>query len=114
MSLEDLKKKLKPEGKATQQAPKQEKGTAQVGQSIGQVTRNPLEMIKRDPPLLSADKSRAPARPLGPLLDAAGRDEACVWYRVSPPCALYRTGVIGRLQKLQALEAGLRLETWTR
>ena len=56
--------------------------TASVGSSIKAPSRNPLDMIKRDVPLLSQPKQRQQQRPLSPLIDAAGRDESCVWYRV--------------------------------
>ena len=54
-----------------------------MGSSIGMSQRNPLDLIKHDVPLLSEAKSNKQPRTLGPLLDAAGRDETCVWYRVS-------------------------------
>ncbi|KAK9809702.1 hypothetical protein WJX73_007079 [Symbiochloris irregularis] len=59
--------------------PKQEQ--AQLGQSTDVSARDPLSFIKSSAPLLSADKKQAPARPLGPLEDAAGRDDTCVWQR---------------------------------
>ena len=76
------------EGPRQEQAqPKQEQApppshTAGVGASIKAPSRNPLDMIKRDVPLLSQPKQRQQQRPLSPLIDAAGRDESCVWYRV--------------------------------
>ena len=59
-----------------------------VGSSIGMSGRNPLDLIKTNAPLLSEAKTSKSKRALAPLLDAAGRDEACVWYRVSsrPRC----------------------------
>ena len=54
----------------------------QLGQSVVTSRRNPLDMIKGTAPLLSQEKRQAPARPLGPLETAAGRDETCVWQRV--------------------------------
>ena len=44
---------------------------------------DPLQFVKSPMPLLSADTRRAPERALGRLEDAAARDEACVWQRVS-------------------------------
>lgn len=64
-------------------APAPAKQDVQVGSSIGLSQRNPLDLIKHDVPLLSEAKSNKQPRTLGPLLDAAGRDETCVWYRVS-------------------------------
>lgn len=69
-----------PEHKA-EAAPKKEE--VHVGSSIGMSGRNPLDLIKTDAPLLSEAKTSKAKRALGPLLEAAGRDEACVWYRVS-------------------------------
>lgn len=54
----------------------------QVGESIQAKKRDPLQMIKRTAPLLSAAKSESSPRPLGPLTTAAGADETCVWSRV--------------------------------
>ncbi len=54
----------------------------QVGESIQARKRDPLKMIKRSAPLLSAAKSESIPRPLGPLTAAAGADETCVWNRV--------------------------------
>ena len=45
--------------------------------------RNPLDLIKSDAPLLSEAKASKQASTLTPLIDEAGRDETCVWYRVS-------------------------------
>lgn len=66
-----------------------------VGSSIGMSGRNPLDLIKTDAPLLSEAKTTKSKRALAPLLEAAGRDETCVWYRVklailrmSPLCKL--------------------------
>ena len=69
-----------PEHKA-EAAPKKEE--VHVGSSIGMSGRNPLDLIKTDAPLLSEAKTSKAKRALAPLLDAAGRDEACVWYRAS-------------------------------
>ncbi|KAK9852315.1 hypothetical protein WJX84_008608 [Apatococcus fuscideae] len=54
----------------------------QVGESIQAKKRDPLQMIKRAAPLLSAAKSESTPRPLGPLMAAAGADETCVWNRM--------------------------------
>ena len=62
--------------------PEAAKQDVQVGSSIGMSQRNPLDLIKSDAPLLSEAKTSKRARTLAPLLDAAGRDETCVWYRV--------------------------------
>lgn len=51
---------------------------------MGMSGRNPLDLIKTDAPLLSEATTSKAKRALAPLLDAAGRDEACVWYRVGP------------------------------
>ena len=72
------------------QAPKHEAAApakqeeVQVGSSIGMAARNPLDLIKSDVPLLSEAKSSQQPRTLSPLIDAAARNEACVWYRVQP------------------------------
>lgn len=71
----------KPEHKPQPAAKKEE---VHVGSSIGMSGRNPLDLIKTDAPLLSEAKTSKSKRALAPLLDAAGRDEACVWYRVRP------------------------------
>ena len=63
--------------------PAAKKEEVHVGSSIGMSGRNPLDLIKSDAPLLSEAKTSKSKRALAPLLDAAGRDEACVWYRVS-------------------------------
>ena len=63
--------------------PAAQKEEVHVGSSIGMSGRNPLDLIKIDAPLLSEAKTSKSKRGLAPLLDAAGRDEACVWYRVS-------------------------------
>ena len=78
-----------PEPKA-EPAPKKEE--VHVGSSIGMSGRNPLDLIKTDAPLLSEAKTTKAKRALAPLLDAAGRDEACVWYRVraTDPSGLQR------------------------
>ena len=73
--------------KQEQEQPRQEQATPPsqptgVGASIKAPSRNPLDMIKRGVPLLSQPKQRQQQRPLSPLIDAAGRDESCVWYRV--------------------------------
>lgn len=62
--------------------PAAKKEEVHVGSSIGMSGRNPLDLIKSDAPLLSEAKTSKSKRALAPLLDAAGRDEACVWYRV--------------------------------
>lgn len=64
--------------------PAAKKEEVHVGSSIGMSGRNPLDLIKTDAPLLSEAKTSKSKRALAPLLDAAGRDEACVWYRVRP------------------------------
>ena len=56
----------------------------ELGESIGTRELNPLDLVKRTPPLLSEDKRRAPQRALGALEEAAARDETCVWQRVRP------------------------------
>ena len=80
-----------------QQAPQQEQAPAQPEQEQQQAPRggigldrslrlrkiDPLQFVKIPKPLLSADTRRAPERALGRLEDAAARDEACVWQRVS-------------------------------
>ena len=55
----------------------------QVGESTVKRERNPLDMIKGAAPLLSQEKKQAPARALSALETEAGRDETCVWQRVS-------------------------------
>ena len=55
---------------------------AQLGNSIAAAARDPLSLIKSAAPVLSQDKKQAPARALGALEDAAGRDDTCVWQRV--------------------------------
>lgn len=62
--------------------PAARKEEVHVGSSIGMSGRNPLDLIKTDAPLLSEATTSKAKRALAPLLDAAGRDEACVWYRV--------------------------------
>lgn len=62
--------------------PPQPQEEVQVGESIQAKKRDPLQMIKRTAPLLSAAKSESSPRPLGPLTTAAGADETCVWSRV--------------------------------
>ena len=57
-----------------------------VGDSMGMSARNPLDLIKSDAPLLSEAKSSKQPRALAPLVEAAGRDETCVWYRVRTCC----------------------------
>ncbi len=57
-----------------------------VGDSVGMSARNPLDLIKSDAPLLSEAKSSKQPRALAPLVEAAGRDETCVWYRVRTCC----------------------------
>lgn len=61
--------------------PAARKEEVHVGSSIGMSGRNPLDLIKTDAPLLSEATTSKAKRALAPLLDAAGRDEACVWYR---------------------------------
>lgn len=58
-------------------------GGLQLGESVVQARRNPLDMIKSSPPLLSSEKRKAPQRPLRQLEDEAGSDHTCVWRRVS-------------------------------
>ena len=77
----EQKAEHKAEHKAEAAAKKEE---VHVGSSIGMSGRNPLDLIKTDAPLLSEAKTSKSKRALAPLLDAAGRDEACVWYRVIP------------------------------
>ena len=80
-----------------QQAPQQEQAPPQPKQEQQQAPRggigldrsmslrkiDPLQFVKSPMPLLSEDTKRAPERALGRLEDAAARDEACVWQRVS-------------------------------
>lgn len=87
---------LQAEQKKEIPAPAQPKQDVQVGSSIGMSQRNPLDLIKTDVPLLSEAKSSKQPRTLGPLLDAAGRDESCVWYRVCPfLCEAHSACVLG-------------------
>ena len=58
------------------------KQDVQVGNSIGMSALNPLDLIKSDAPLLSEAKTSKQPRALASLVEAAGRDETCVWYRV--------------------------------
>jgi len=55
-----------------------------------------LDLIKSDAPLLSEAKSSKQPRALAPLVEAAGRDETCVWYRVRTPCCSVLTAAAGR------------------
>eukprot|EP00884_Botryococcus_braunii_P013250 jgi/Botrbrau1/21926/Bobra.0249s0050.1 len=55
-----------------------------LGDPIGKASRNPLDLIKSNEPLLVREKRKAAARPLGDLEDAAARDESCVWHRAFP------------------------------
>ena len=64
-------------------APAPAKKDVHVGDSIGMAARNPLDLIKSDAPLLTEAKTSKQPKPLAPLVDEAGRDETCVWYRVS-------------------------------
>ena len=63
-----------------QQAPR---GSIGLDRSMSLRKIDPLQFVKSPMPLLSADTKRAPERALGRLEDAAARDEACVWQRVS-------------------------------
>jgi len=74
----------------------QAKQDVHVGDSMGMSARNPLDLIKSDAPLLSEAKSSKQPRALAPLVEAAGRDETCVWYRVSTPCCSVLTAAAGR------------------
>ena len=75
-----------PQPKQEQQAPR---GSIGLDRSMSLRKIDPLQFVKSPMPLLSADTRRAPERALGKLEDAAARDEACVWQRVSEhDCAL--------------------------
>ena len=69
-----------PQPKQEQQAPR---GGIGLDRSMSLRKIDPLQFVKSSMPLLSADTKRAPERALGRLEDAAARDEACVWQRVS-------------------------------
>ena len=66
---------------------REEGGQTELGESMGVRVINPLDFVKKAPPLLSQAKKKAPERALGRLEDAAARDETCVWQRVSAPPA---------------------------
>ena len=69
-----------PQPKQEQRAPRDSIG---LDRSMSLRKIDPLQLVKSPMPLLSADTRRAPERALGRLEDAAARDEACVWQRVS-------------------------------
>ncbi|KAK9816496.1 hypothetical protein WJX72_001009 [[Myrmecia] bisecta] len=91
---EPKQEQKQPEQTAEPQQPKQEQKqpeqtaeakqpkAAEVGQSTGISSRNPLDLIKRPAPHLSDERNKPQLRPLGKLVDAAAKDEACVWQRV--------------------------------
>jgi len=68
-----------------QQQQEQQKGdgVADLGASSGLRQRDVMDLIKRPAPLLSMEAYEEDERPLGGLVDAAGRNEKTVWNRVS-------------------------------
>ena len=51
----------------------------------GMRQRDVMSLIKQSAPLLSMEAYEEDDRPLAAAIEAAGRDEACVWHRVPPP-----------------------------
>ncbi len=47
--------------------------------------RDVMSLIKQPAPLLSMEAYEEDDRPLAAAIEAAGRDEACVWHRVGAP-----------------------------
>ena len=75
-----------PQPEQEQQAQQEQqvpRGSIGLERSMSLRKIDPLQLVKSAMPLLSADTRRAPERALGRLEDAAARDEACVWQRVS-------------------------------
>lgn len=77
--MDEVKPETEPE--ATK-APSQD--ATSMGESIQAKKRDPLGMINRATPLLSAEKHETAPRPLSRLVAAASADESCVWNRVRP------------------------------
>lgn len=57
-------------------------GNNSIGQSAGMPRRDVMSLIKNPAPLLSMEAYEEEDHPLGGIIEAAARDESCVWHRV--------------------------------
>lgn len=105
-----LQAEHKQEPPAPAPAPAPAKQDVQVGSSSGMSQRNPLDLIKTDVPLLSEATTSKQPRTLGPLIDAAGRDEQCVWHRVCP-LFLQCSGVFNQIMSNVGADMYICIET---